>query len=45
MDRFEEECASNYLIQRLTKAEAEKQYIFEKIKLKENFKDRITKRW
>ncbi|CAG7889585.1 unnamed protein product [Brassica rapa] len=43
--RFEEECASNYLIQRLTKAEAEKQYIFEKNKLKENFKDRITKRW
>ncbi|CAA0408362.1 Protein OBERON 2 [Arabidopsis thaliana] len=36
MDKSEEEYASNYLKQRLSEAEAEKQYLFEKIKLQEN---------
>ncbi|XP_010482064.1 PREDICTED: protein OBERON 2 [Camelina sativa] len=36
MDKSEEEYASNYLKQRLNEAEAEKQYLFEKIKLQEN---------
>ncbi|KAL1217229.1 Protein OBERON 2 [Cardamine amara subsp. amara] len=36
VDKSEEEYASNYLKQRLSEAEAEKQYLFEKIKLQEN---------
>ncbi|KAJ7960272.1 OBERON-like protein [Quillaja saponaria] len=35
-DKSEEEYASNYLKQRLSEAEAEKQYLFEKIKLQES---------
>ncbi|KAG6658939.1 hypothetical protein I3843_04G184800 [Carya illinoinensis] len=35
-DKSEEEYASNYLKQRLNEAEAEKQYLFEKIKLQES---------
>ncbi|KAF8107284.1 hypothetical protein N665_0124s0075 [Sinapis alba] len=35
-DKSEEEYASNYLKQRMSEAEAEKQYLFEKIKLQES---------
>lgn len=35
-DKSEEEYASSYLKQRLSEAEAEKQYLFEKIKLQES---------